>query len=115
MFAKHAKASLWSWIVLLVLALVLVSRIALGRRLQLTSSIRRCLGVIAAADKLSGLVGISVREKASVTLEALAVVLREVPARGIANHGALRVALLAEALGVHHADFLGVCKKFTRL
>ena len=90
MFAKHAKASLWSWVILLVLALLLVSRIALGRRLRLTSSIRRCLSVISAADELSGLVirGVVLAER-------------------IVNHRAL-VVLVAEAFQVHLAHLIRI-------
>jgi len=47
-------------------------------------------------------------EKAIVALQTLAVVVREVPTRGIVDERALGVALLAEALRVHLADLLRV-------
>ena len=102
------------WFVLLVPAL-LVGRVALGRRLRLTSSSRRCLSVIRAADKLSRFVRISMWEKAIVTFQTLAIVVREVPARGIVDERALGAALLAEALRVHLADLLRVGGWLSRL
>ena len=98
--------SLESWIFVLGRA-ILVLRLALGRRLRLTSSIRWCLGVILAIVNLSQSVMVSMRKEALLTSPALAIGGVMLAGR-IVNHRALVMTFVAEAFQVHLAHLIRI-------